>query len=205
MKRKKEEKKRVSNATLFWCCSTCPFCRWLPRSLLPSVAVSRLPLLVSTAAETLRSLLGWPCLLAVAAATAAAAGAVLGPGVARAFPLVASLTDAPLPCQMRLYFCGTTWANANTLERWSSAHDKTENKEADVQECSGVKSVYDSTLPLSLGWLCAQADWDTHRCCNKIHLQTAFRSFTMRSPIPWSASASVGDMKPSCKFLWMSS
>ena len=72
----------------------------------------------------------------VAAATAAAAGAVLGLGVARAFPLVASLTDAPLPCQMRLFFC---W-------KGDQVHTtRLKTREANVQECNGVKSVYDST------------------------------------------------------------
>ena len=41
--------------------------------------------------------------------------------------------------------CSTTCANAIALEGCSSAHDKTENREANVQECNGVKSVYDST------------------------------------------------------------
>ena len=74
-------------------------------SILPLIAsftsalVCCIPLPVSTAAETLRSLLvtmSARC-SAVAAAAAAAAGAVLGLGAARAFPLVASLTDAPPP------------------------------------------------------------------------------------------------------------
>ena len=42
-------------------------------------------------------------------------------------------------------FCSTTCAHAIALEGCSSAHDKTENREANVQECNGVKSVYDST------------------------------------------------------------
>ena len=44
------------------------------------------------------------CSAGAVADAAAAAGALLGLGVARAFQLVASLTDAPLPCQMQLYF-----------------------------------------------------------------------------------------------------
>ena len=51
--------------------------------------------------------------------------------------------------------------------RWVSDHMRTtslEARETNVQECNGVKSVYGSTLPLSLGLLCAQADCDTHRC-----------------------------------------
>ena len=35
-------------------------------------------------------------------------------------------------------------------------------RETDVQECNGAKSVCNSTLPLSCGWLCAQADYDAH-------------------------------------------
>ena len=83
---------------------------------------------------------------AVAAATvAAAAGAVLGFGVARAFPLVASLNDAPLPCQMQLYFVARL---EPTRMRWRSDQLHTTRlraRETNVQECNGVKSVYSST------------------------------------------------------------
>ena len=78
----------------------------LPHSLLLSAAVSHLPLLVSTDAENVAKSAGVTmsarcCAAACATAAAAAAGAVLDLGVARAFPLVASLTDAPLPCLMQ--------------------------------------------------------------------------------------------------------
>ena len=80
---------------------------------------------------------------AVAAATAAAAGAVLGLGVARVFSPVASLTDAPPPCQAQLYLVAQL---EPTRVRWKGDQvHTTRNKEANVQECNGVKSVYDST------------------------------------------------------------
>ena len=39
-----------------------------------------------------------------------------------------------------------------------------ETKEANEQECNEAKSVSNSTLSLSLGLLCAQADSGMHRC-----------------------------------------
>ena len=102
---------------------------------------------------------------------------VLGLGVSRAFPLVASLTDAPLPCQMQLCFVARL---EPTRMRWEDDHVRMTSLETNVQECNSVKSVCNSTLSLGLGWLCAQADCGTHRCWNKILPYAAFRSFVMR-------------------------
>ena len=70
----------IRSGVLCRCCSTCPSCHWPSRSFLCATAVWRQPFPVSTAAGILRSLLWWPCLLAVssgAAASAAAAAAML--------------------------------------------------------------------------------------------------------------------------------
>ena len=100
---------------------------------------------------------------AAADSAAAAAGVVLLLGVAR-MGTVASLTDAPLPCQVQLYF----WARLEpTRMRWKCDQLRTTSlrtTEASVHKCNGDKSVHDLTLPLSLGLLCAQADSGTHRC-----------------------------------------
>ena len=104
-------------------------------------------------------------------------------------------------CQAQLYFVARP---EPTRVRWKSDQVHTtslETREAQVQECNGVKSVHDSTLSLSLGWLCAQADCDTHRCWNKILLQTAHWSFVMRSLIPLSASVPLNNMTLSCNSL----
>ena len=119
------------------------------------------------------------CCSAVAAATAAAAAiAVLGLGVARAVPLVASLDDAPLPCQMQPYFVARL---EPTRMRWEDGQVHTtslETRKANVQECNGVKSTCNSTLPLSLGYLCAQADCDTHCCWKKSCIPVLHRAIT---------------------------
>ena len=41
---------------------------------------------------------------------------------------------------------------------------KSESKETGVHECNDDKSTHGFTLPLSLSCLCAQADYDAHRC-----------------------------------------
>ena len=72
---------------------------------------------------------------AAAATAAAAAGAVLGLGVPRAFPLVASLTDAPLPCQAQLYFVARL---EPTRVCWKSDQVHTTRLETG-SKCAGVQ------------------------------------------------------------------
>ena len=64
-------------------------------------------------------------------------------------------------------FSGTPRANANALGEWSREYDKSEDKGS---KCAGVQQcrvfVLFNTLP-QLGWLCAQADRNTHRCWGK--------------------------------------
>ena len=60
-------------------------------------------------------------------------------------PLVASLNDAPLPCQMQLCFVARL---EPTRMRWENGQvhmTSRETREAHVQECNGVKSVCNST------------------------------------------------------------
>ena len=64
-------------------------------------------------------------------------------------------------CQMQLCFVARL---EPTRMRWKDDQVRMtslETREANVQECN-------STLLLSLGWLRAHADCDTHRCWNKI-------------------------------------
>ena len=82
---------------------------------------------------------------AAATAAAAAAGAALGLRIARAFPLVASITDDPLLCQMQLYFVARLEPKRM---RWNGDQVHTTRRKTRKQMCksgNGVKSVYDST------------------------------------------------------------
>ena len=66
----------------------------------------------------------------------AAAGAVLGLGVPRAFPLVASLTQAPLPCQMQVCFVARL---EPTRMRWEDGHVRVTRLETKGSKCAGVQ------------------------------------------------------------------
>ena len=81
-----------------------------------------------------------------------------------------------------------------TRVRWANGQvhmTSLKTREVSVKECNGVKYMYGSTLSLSLGWLCAQADRDTHRCCSKILPWVAFWFFILIF-----ASGSSGFTKP---------
>ena len=67
------------------------------------------------------------------------------PRSSRAFSLVTSLTDAPLPCQMQLFSVARL---EPTRMRWEDGQvhmTSLETREANVQECNGVKSACNST------------------------------------------------------------
>ena len=58
---------------------------------------------------------------------------------------MASLNDAPLPCQMQLHFVARL---EPTRMRWEDGQvhmTSLETREANVQECNGVKSVCNTT------------------------------------------------------------
>ena len=86
------------------------------------------------------------CSAVAAVNAAAAAGAVLVLGVAQVFPLVASLTDAPLPCQAQLHFVAPL---EPTRMRWKSdqvCSTVLKARETDVQECNSAKSTRNVTF-----------------------------------------------------------
>ena len=82
---------------------------------------------------------------AAATAAAGAACALLGLGVARAFPLVASLADAPLPCQMQLCFVARLSHRECVGKSDQVCTTVLKARDTDVQQCNSVKSTCNST------------------------------------------------------------
>ena len=70
---------------------------------------------------------------------------MLGHRAPRTSSLVALITNAPLPCQMELCYCGTLEPNANAFGVRSSACDKTEDRQSCVHACNGAKSTHGLT------------------------------------------------------------
>ena len=73
-------------------------------------------------------------------------------------------TDTDRQCQMQLFFVARLEPTRMRRKSDQVCTTVLKAKETDVQECHSAKSTCNSTLHLSLGWLCAQADYDAHRC-----------------------------------------
>ena len=64
------------------------------------------------------------------------------PRGSRAFPLVTSLTDVSLPCQLQLCFLAHLEPTRMRWENGQVSVTSLKTREASVEECNGVKSVY---------------------------------------------------------------
>ena len=93
--------------------------------------------------------------------------AVLGLGVARAFPLVASITDAPLPCQMQGLFCGTL---EPTRMRWECGQVRV-TRLRKGSNCAGVQRCQ-VCAPINKSNKDRERETDSHRHTHNTTHQT---------------------------------